>query len=166
MELNLRQLKHDGLCYRHHPVQLVAQLPTGFVLLSPRETPIWDYRRIYRGENDVYQYCWFGRWFNLLEIIDPDGNLLELYAHIASPVTLGTDGVSYIDYELDVSKTDGPAQLVDEDEFAEAVGRYGYSSELQARCYAAAAEALTLVKRWRAGLPPEEALAQIDGIGE
>ncbi len=163
-EILLRQLKHDGFCYRHHPTQLVAQLPAGFVLLSPRATPIWDYRKTWRAENDVYHYCWFGRWFNLLEVVDPSGNLLELYAHIASPISLADGEVSYIDYELDVTSIHGP-RLVDEDEFAEAVETYGYSAELQAQCYAAAADALALVKRWQAGLPPEQALAQIDAMG-
>lgn len=164
-EITLRQLKHDGFCYRHHPTQLVAQLPAGLVLLSPRATPIWDYRKTWQAENDVYHYCWFGRWFNLLEVIGPGGTLLELYAHIASPISLADGVVSYIDYELDVTSIDGP-RLVDEDEFAEAVEQYGYSAELQQRCHAAATEALALVERWRAGLPSEEALAQIDGIGE
>ncbi|MBI3957185.1 MAG: DUF402 domain-containing protein [Chloroflexi bacterium] len=163
-DITLRQLKHDGFCYRHHPTQLVAQLPTGFVLLSPRATLIWDHRRMWRAKNDVYHYCWYDRWFNLLEVVDPDGHLLEIYAHIASPVEL-RDGVArYIDYELDVTSIDGP-RLVDEDEFAEAVEKYGYPAELQARCYAAAAEAHALVQRWQAGLPPKAALAQINGIG-
>ena len=163
-EITLRQLKHDGFCYRHHPIRLVAHLPDGLVLFSPRGTVGWKGETSWTSSNDSYQYFWFGRWFNLLEVVDPSGNLLELYAHIAGPVVLSDGEVSYIDYELDVTSIDGP-RLVDEDEFAEAVEKYGYSAELQARCYAAAADALALVKRWQAGLPPEQALAQIDGMG-
>lgn len=162
--INLRQLKHDGHCYRHHLTQLVARLPEGLVLMSPRKTQIWDHRRSWQAENDVYHYFWYDRWFSLLEVVDPAGNLLELYAHIASPVVLSDGEVSYIDYELDVTSIDGP-RLVDEDEFAEAVEQYGYSAELQARCYAAAADALTVMQRWQPGLPPAQALAQIDGMG-
>ncbi|HRJ40960.1 MAG: DUF402 domain-containing protein [Caldilineaceae bacterium] len=163
-ELNLRQLKHDGVCYRHHPTQLVAHLPDGLVLFSPRGTVGWKGETSWTASNDAYHYCWYDRWYNLLEFVDPVGNLLELYAHIASPVVLSDGEVSYIDYELDVTNIDGP-RLVDEDEFVEAVEKYGYSAELQARCYAVAAEALTLVARWQPGLPPEQALAQIAGIG-
>jgi protein associated with RNAse G/E len=163
-EILLRQLKHDGVCYRHHLTQLVAQLPAGLVLLSPRKTEIWDSRRSWQAENDVYHYGWYDRWYNLLEVVDPDDKLLEVYVHIASPIALADGVVSYIDYELDVTSLDGP-RLVDEDEFAEAVEKYGYSTELQERCYTAAAEALAFVGRWQVGLPPEEALAQIDGIG-
>jgi len=119
-EINLRQLKHDGHCYRHHLTQLVAQLPEGLVLISPRKTQIWDSRRSWQAENDVYHYFWYGRF--------------------ASPVVVGGGEISYIDYELDVTSIDGP-RLVDEEEFAEAVERYGYSPELQAQCYTAAAEA-------------------------
>ncbi|MFZ1756669.1 MAG: DUF402 domain-containing protein [Caldilineaceae bacterium] len=163
-EILLRQLKHNGVCYRRHPTQLVAHLPEGLVLFSPQKTEIWDSRGSWQAENDVYHYCWYDRWFNLLEVVDPVRKLLEVYVHIASPISLAGNEISYIDYELDATSVDGP-RLVDEDEFAEAAEKYGYTAELQARCYAAAATALVLVDRWQPGLPPEQALAQIDGMG-
>lgn len=163
-EILLRQLKHDGHCYRHHLTQLVARLPQGLVLISPRKTQIWDHRRSWQAENDVYHYFWYDRWINLLEVIDPNGQVIEVYVHIASPVEVGDGEISYIDYELDVTNLDGP-RLVDEDEFAEAVEKYNYSSKLQDQCYAAAKEALALVADWQPGLPPKQALAQIVGIG-
>jgi len=164
-EILLRQLKHDGECYRHQPMRLVAELPTGFVLSMPRGATGWTGARAWVASYDSLHYFWYDRWYNVLELYDAEGELAELYAHIATPARLADGTVSYIDYELDVTSIDGP-RLVDEDEFAEAVEKYDYSPELQARCYAAAEEALALVLNWRVGLPPAEALAQINGIGE
>jgi protein associated with RNAse G/E len=164
-EILLRQLKHDGSCYRWHPAQVVYEAADGFVLRTPRGTSIRNVKDEWPAFFDSYRYFWYGRWYTLLVLFDASAELVELYVDIAGPVRF-TDGVvSYIDYELDVTSIDGP-RLVDEDEFAEAVEKYGYSTELQAQCYAAAAEALALVARWQVGLSPEQALAQIDGMGE
>ena len=38
--------------------------------------------------------------------------------------------------------------IIDQDEFAEAIVRYGYSAEHQAACWAAAHEALLLAESW------------------
>lgn len=159
-EILLRQLKHDGTCYRHQRMFVKAALPAGFVLAMPRGATGWTGERSWIAPYDSRQFFWPNRWFNLLELYDGEGNLAELYAHIASPAIFAGGEVSYIDYELDVTSIDGP-RVVDEDEFAEAVEKYGYSAKLRAQCYAAAAEALALVRRWRADLPVDEALAQV-----
>ncbi len=163
-EILLRQLKHDGSCYRWHPAQVVYKAADGFVLRTPKGTSIRNVKDEWPARFDSYRYFWYGRWYTLLVLLDESAKPVELYVDIAGPVRFEDSVVSYIDYELDVTSIDGP-RLVDEDEFAEAVEKYGYSAELQARCYAAAEEALALVARWQVGLPPQEALAQIDGMG-
>ena len=163
-EILLRQLKHDGSCYRWHPAQVVYEAADGFVLRTERGTAISNAQSEWPARFDSYRYFWYGRWYTLLVLLDASEKLLEVYVDIAGPVRFADGVVSYIDYELDVTSIDGP-RLVDEDEFAEAIEKYGYSAELQARCYAAAEEALALVAGWRAGLPPADALAQVNGIG-
>lgn len=163
-EILLRQLKHDGSCYRWHPAQVAYEAADGFVLHTPRGTSIRNVKDEWPAQFDSYRYFWYGRWYTLLVLLDASEKLIEVYVDIAGPVGFADDVVSYIDYELDVTSIDGP-RLVDEDEFAEAVEKYGYSAELQARCYAAAADALTIVEHWQPGLPPAQALAQINGMG-
>jgi protein associated with RNAse G/E len=59
--------------------------------------------------------------------------------------------MSFKDHELDVSRyVPKPAELVDEDEFAEAVITYQYSQDFQKKMYAAANEALDLANHWQA----------------
>ena len=152
-EISLRQLKHDGHCYRRYQCQVISRQAEGFVLFAPRGTVVWGVEKSWTARYDLFKYLWFGRWYNLSELFDADGQAVEVYADIASPVDFTNGVVHYTDYELDVTSIDGP-RLVDEDEFAEAVEKYGYSAELQARCYTAAEEALALVTHWQPGLPP------------
>lgn len=164
-EISLQMLKHDGSCYRHHPAELVAHLPAGLVLLSRRGTTVWDRDKgPWQAKSDIYHYCWFDRWYNVLEVYNEAGQVEELYVHIASPVTIAGDVVRYIDYELDVTDFYGPPRLIDEDEFAEAALQYGYTPELQQHCYQAAAQAKDLVRCWQVGLPPAAALAQAPSL--
>ena len=59
--------------------------------------------------------------------------------------------MSFKDHELDVSRyVPKPAELIDEDEFAEAAIKYQYSKEFQEKMYAAANEALELANHWQA----------------
>jgi protein associated with RNAse G/E len=59
--------------------------------------------------------------------------------------------MSFKDHELDISKVlPSPARLVDEDEFAEAVVKYNYSTEFQNKMYAVAREALEIAETWQA----------------
>jgi len=53
--------------------------------------------------------------------IRPDGELVELYAHVSSRPVIEDSVVQFTDYELDVVLQPGQtAQIVDEDEFAQA----------------------------------------------
>lgn len=91
-------------------------------------------------------FYWLNKPFNLFEIYDSAGTLVELYANVASAPTLTSNALSFVDYELDIRwVAGGPVQLLDEDEFAAAVRTYGYSEAQQRACFAAAEEARALV---------------------
>jgi predicted RNA-binding protein associated with RNAse of E/G family len=88
-----------------------------------------------RGRSWVQQYAiravyWFDRPYNLLEVFAPDGALVELYMHIASPARLAGGVLEYTDHELDVVLSPGEAPRVVE----------------------------LLLVRWPTGSPPEVAL--------
>lgn len=89
----------------------------------------------------------------------PDGTLHEIYVNIASPVRIEESRIWFVDYELDVSREPPhEARIVDEEEFLEALSRYGASQEFQQACYRAARQAMEVAGRWVAhGMPPIEA---------
>src|SRR5690606_20757865 len=100
-------------------------------------------------------HYWFDRPFNLLEVFAVDGTLVEIYVNVASQPVLDGDRLTFADYELDVSiEGDGPPRILDEDEFVEAIKRYGYSAEFQASCRAAAQDGLALAASWTPGCVP------------
>ncbi len=146
--IRVRALRADGRAYRWwqdrieaiDAEQVVAVWLPGRVVHGPR-----GWVSAYAGR----QFYWFRRPFNLAEIYRTDGTLLEIYVHIASPARLRGRQLVYTDHELDVvCKPGSPPELFDEDEFAEAAQRYGYSAEFQAACYRAVAEAVELVRGW------------------
>ena len=102
------------------------------------------------GRFHVRTWFWPARDYNLSEVYHPDWTREELYVHIASPPEFIPGGLRYHDRELDVVKKPGAVpEVADEDEFAAAAQRYGYSAAFQAACRAAVAEALALVERWQ-----------------
>jgi protein associated with RNAse G/E len=97
-------------------------------------------------------YYWTDRFYNLIEVLDPDGGLVEVYINIASPLRASGDELHFVDHELDITKPAGePARIIDQDEFEEAIGRYGYTPEFQARCWLAAEDARRLAEAWTIG---------------
>lgn len=115
-----------------------------------RERGDWTMKNYIRG------YYWFDRPLNLLEVFTPDGTLVEIYVNVGSPPVLTGDRLTFADYELDVSlEGAGPPRIIDEDEFAEAIERYGYSAEFQAHCRSAAQNALALAAGWIPGTAPD-----------
>jgi protein associated with RNAse G/E len=60
------------------------------------------------------------------------------------------------DYELDISyRPPAPARIVDEDEFAAAAVKYGYSESFKREIYQLAEEAQKFAEAWQPGPAPE-----------
>jgi protein associated with RNAse G/E len=88
------------------------------------------------------------RWWNAMLDFAPDGAPLGVYCNVALPPVLGPGYFDWVDLDLDVVRTgDGPATLVDEDEFAAHAVRYAYPAALVAGARAAADELLALAAR-------------------
>ena len=87
------------------------------------------------------------RWNAMLDFA-PDGAPLGVYCNVALPPTLSRDRLDWVDLDLDVVRSgDGPATLVDEDEFAAHAARYAYPAALVAGARAAADALLALASR-------------------
>ncbi len=149
--------KTDGTIYRswHATIEsldadmIVTIAPAGSVVNQKdgRQSVIAHHLR---------SYYWHAKFYNLLEVFEPDGKLVELYINIASPPTFENDILSFKDHELDVVVNfPGKARIIDEDEFLEAVETYQYTKEFQEQMYAAAREALELADNWVARPSPQ-----------
>lgn len=145
-----RCLHADGQWYRRWHSTIESTHETCIVTVDHAGSAYDDVKRGRRTlENAMRGYYWTDRFFNLSEVFDERGNLIEIYINIASPLQTAGDELHYIDYELDVVKFPGkPAHIIDQDEFEEAIRLYGYSAEFQAKCWLAAEEARLLADRW------------------
>jgi len=87
------------------------------------------------------------RWNAMLDFA-PDGAPLGAYGNVALPPTLVGGRLDWVDLDLDVVRSgDGPARLVDEDEFTTHAADYAYAVALVASARAAADELLALASR-------------------
>lgn len=94
-------------------------------------------------------YFWPGRRHTLLEFYEPDGRLRELYADISGPIEVVGDEIHFVDHELDVSMMAGEQpRIIDQDEFAEAAERYGYTDEFVRESYALANRLIDVLANW------------------
>ncbi len=127
------------------------------VTVSPIGSEMQDQKRgIIRIGHIMRSYYWFDRFYNLIELFDAQGNLAQIYINIASPPYPEEGGLCFKDYELDVFRNpSSPAELLDEDEFAEAVITYQHTKDFQEKMYSVANEALELANRWNAKSAPD-----------
>jgi len=150
--IHVRACKADGTVYRSWQTIIESADADSIVTISGPGEYVFDLARgHYYTVHTLRSYYWPGRDYNLIEVFAESGALEEIYINIGSPPRFEKDGMSFTDHELDVSKVfPEAARLIDEDEFAEAAVKYGYTDEFKIRMYAAANEAIKLAERWTA----------------
>jgi len=152
----LRAYKSDGTCYRWHDSYVEKIQENCVIIVGGPGRRIHQPDGGFVAEYTIRSYLWLDKPISLLELFDEAGELLELYANINSPVVVAENEVSYTDYELDVVLKPGhSAVIVDEDEFDDAIVKFGYSKAFQQQCYQVALDAVDLVEGWSAGMMPK-----------
>ena len=153
--VTVNALKADGTRYRRWQATVEAVKAGLVVVVTYVGHRVEDIDGDFTSRHAIRGFYWLDRGHNLLEAYGPDGTLEQIYVNVSSPPTIEGGHIRFSDYELDVSrKVPNEAQIVDQDEFAEAAVRYGYSAAFQQACYQAAEEALALANNWVArGMP-------------
>lgn len=145
----VQSLRADGVVYRWWYAWVEEISPERIVMRKPATECFYVPDGSFPSRFDSLIYYWPDKPYNLNELFHPDGERALLYVHIASPPHRTEDGLAYHDYELDVQLSPGKAaEVLDEDEFAAAALRYGYSPEFQERCRQAVEEAKHLAETW------------------
>jgi protein associated with RNAse G/E len=147
--------KADGTRYRRWQATVEAVADDHVVVVTQPGHRVEYLQGTFTSEHAIRGFYWLDRSYSLLEAYARDGSLVEVYVNIASPAKVCGSDIRFTDHELDVSRRlPGEARIVDQDEFAEAAARYGYSEEFQRACYRTALEARELANRWVAGGMP------------
>lgn len=148
-EIVVRSFKADSRCYRWWQSCVAASSESEIVTSSPPGSITWHEKGEWRSRYSIRTTYWFDKPYNLLEVKDSEGQLVEIYVNIGSPALLKDGEIHFRDYELDVVRFPGEkAKVVDEDEFAAAAKLYAYTERFQAFCYESASEALRLADSW------------------
>jgi protein associated with RNAse G/E len=146
----VRVFKADGQPYRSWRPVIESVVDDCIVVFSEANNPLYSVTQTFALQHHFRTYFWLGRRHTLLEIYETDGRLHELYADITSPIELIDEEIHYIDHELDVSMKAGEKpQIVDQDEFAEAAERFGYSDDFICDSYALAEHLVDILANWR-----------------
>ena len=150
--IHVHACKADGTTYRNWTAAIESVTVDSIITIAPAGSAVTDKKR---GDHIIGHhlraYYWFDKFYNLIEVFAVDGTLVEIYINISSPPEFTDGRLCFKDHELDVSKyPPKPAELIDEDEFAEAIVTYRYSPEFQEKLYAVAHEALGIAENWNA----------------
>lgn len=150
--ITVSALHADGQWYRRWRTTIESIDDAGIVTFFPAASEVENASgKVHRPPLAIRSHYWFDKPYNLLEVLDANGSLNEIYLNVASPPRVLDDGISFVDHELDVTKLAGqPARIVDQDEFEAAIGLYGYSPEFQVQCWQAAEEARQVADVWAA----------------
>ncbi|WKZ40903.1 MAG: DUF402 domain-containing protein [Anaerolineales bacterium] len=148
----VRACKADGTVYRSWTAMIESVTTDSIVTIGRAGSFVHNVNGgTFKIENHLRAYYWFDRFYNLIEVFETTGELLEIYVNIGSPAKFENGVLHFEDYELDVSKyPPNPAEIVDDDEFAEAVVKYSYPQEFQEKMYAVARKALEIADNWQA----------------
>ena len=155
-QIHVRACKTDGTIYRSWQATIESVTANSIVTIAPAGSSVFNIKgEDYPIRHHYRSYYWFDKFYNLIEIFETSGELFHIYINVASPPEFKNGIMSFKDHELDVSRyVPKPAELIDEDEFAEAAIKYQYSQEFQDKMYIAANEALELANHWEAKPSP------------
>jgi protein associated with RNAse G/E len=156
-QIHICACKADGTVYRSWHTTIESVDAGSIVTISPAGSMVIDKTRLgdHPIKHHLRSYYWFDKFYNLIEVFDVNGTLVQIYINIASLPEFTESEMRFKDHELDVVRDlPNPAQLIDEDEFAEAILNYQYSPAFQEKMYAAAREALALANDWNAKPAP------------
>ena len=132
-QIQVSACKTDGTVYRSWYAIIESLDDNSIITIAPAGSTVEHKSINGKGtiEHHLRAYYWFDKFYNLIEVFDVSGKLVEIYINVASPPEFEHGGMSFKDHELDVSRyPPRDAELIDEDEFAEAVSTYQYTKEL------------------------------------
>ena len=153
--ITISSTKPGGLARSRHTGWVLAEWPDAVIAYTPPGTPMWLYRT---GEGKTIQHAIFvcplhEGWNALFQFGGTLDTLRSVYINIASPaVYVQGESMFYVDQHLDVwVNADGTFEILDEDEFAEAIAEGLYTPD-EAAATRATLDALLPDIENRAGL--------------
>ena len=122
--------KHDGSLHRCWDRGLVLANNDDFIVIATKKAKVVEAngRRWFTKEPAVTIFS-KKEWWNVICMLKEDG--ICYYCNIASPSTINSKYIKYIDYDLDAKLfPDGIIRILDEKEYLRHKALYNYSDDL------------------------------------
>jgi protein associated with RNAse G/E len=146
--ITVRVLKYDGVEYRRWGASLARQDGSLIVLDAAFEDDVHHdlLGHIGLGTRTI-EYYWLDRWYNIFRFLERDGATKLFYCNINMPPALSGGILSYIDLDIDILvQPDFSYQVLDLEEFASNVVRYGYSEQVKSETHSAIDELISMIE--------------------
>lgn len=130
-KIEIISYKHDGVLHRVWQYAVVVrQTSDVIVLVNKDHTSVIDGDgRRWKTKEPAVCYFFKNYWFNVVCMLR--NNAIYYYCNLSSPYVKDSEGLKYIDYDLDVKVfPSGDKIILDRDEFDFNKQDYNYSDEL------------------------------------
>lgn len=146
--IQLRSTKLGGAPHFAWTCRVVDVSPSQITLYQAAGTPIQTWKEVWTPDFDARIYFWAGRWFNVIETLNPSGDRGGYYCNIITPARWIDGELRWDDLDLDISvQPDGTYRILDEDEWARNAERLRYAPEVVAHARCAVDELIASIER-------------------
>lgn len=131
-KIEILSYKHNGVLHRvWQYTYLVRQTSDMIVVVNDRTNVIDGDGRRWKTKEPAVCYFFKNCWFNVVCMLR--NNAIYYYCNLSSPYVMDSEGIKYIDYDLDVKVfPSGDKIILDRDEFEFNQIDYKYSPKLVA----------------------------------
>lgn len=129
-KIEIISYKHNGDLHRvWHNANVVRHNEKEFVVVNDHSNVIDGDGRRWKTKEPAVCYFYKDYWFNVICMLR--NGSIYYYCNLSSPYVVDSEGIKYIDYELDVKVfPSGDRLILDRDEFEFNQIHYHYSQEL------------------------------------
>lgn len=129
-KIEIISYKHNGVLHRVWQYAYVVRQTSDMLVVVNELTNVIDGDgRRWRTKEPAVWYFFKDRWYNIVCMLR--NKSIYYYCNLSSPYVKDSEGIKYIDYDLDVKLfPSGDKTILDRDEFEFNQKDYGYSSEL------------------------------------
>ena len=129
-KIEIISYKHNGDIHRvWHNANVVRYNEKEFVVVNDHSNGIDGDGRRWKTKEQAVCYFYKDYWFNVICMLR--NGSIYYYCNLSSPYVVDSEGIKYIDYELDVKVfPSGDRLILDRDEFEFNQIHYHYSQEL------------------------------------
>jgi len=127
--------KHDGTFHRSWDKACLIEENDDYIVLANTHAYVHESDGRYWQAKDPAVTIFFKKqWINIICMLRQTG--VYYYCNIASPYVIENGLITYIDYDLDVSKSpNGQVKVLDENEFHENKLILNYNEKIQSICF-------------------------------